>query len=368
MRRKNLFAGVAVALSVGLAVPAVAAPAPPAVSPSTMAPVLPNFDRLPASPRPVALVDAPRKLDVTYTSGGAQRTFDDYLGRTTQGLVAIDGNKIVKEWYAPGYSKDSLFQSWSMGKSFTGIAVGIALGEGKIGSLEDTAGKYVPELAKTPYATVSLKNLLRMSSGIEWDEVRDVPAIHVLASLGVALPTLLQGQRKGWEPGSRFTYTSMNSAVLALVVAKATGVPYAQYVRDKIWTPMGAGAAWLGNDSNGNALAYCCYYATDRDFARFGMMIRDGGKANGAQVVPASWITQSTTPSGVSPSYGLHWWIDGDEGFFASGLGDQKIYISKRHPGVVIAKSTFFNTSEAETLPAFRALAAEIARTRTTSP
>ncbi|MCD0453509.1 beta-lactamase family protein [Actinocorallia sp. API 0066] len=327
--------------------------------------VLPGFDALSASHRPVRLVSAPRPLDVTYTVDGKRHTLNDYLRRTAQGFVVLDGNRIVKEWYARGYSQRFLFQSWSMAKSLTSDAVGIALHEGRIKSLSDPVARYVPELDGSAYGDVSLFNLLRMSSGVAWSEVPDTVPQHVLSSLG-ARSTLraAASARRGWEPGSRFNYNSLDTAVLSLVLQRATGQPFHAYVQRKIWGPAGmGGTAYLGNDSHGNGMGYCCLYATDRDFARFGKLMLDGGRVGGRQVVPASWVRAATTPSGVSPSYGLQWWIDPGHGFYASGAFDQKIYVSTRHH-VVIVRSTLYNPADAETLPALRAVAAEVARTR----
>ncbi|TDC59728.1 class A beta-lactamase-related serine hydrolase [Actinomadura sp. GC306] len=310
--------------------------------------------------------EAHRPLAVTYTYDGRRRTLDDYLARTgTQGFVVLDGDAVVFERYVAA-GRGSLFQSWSMAKSFTSAAVGIALGEGHIDSVDDPVTRYVPELAGSGYDGVSLRDLLRMSSGIEWDETSDVPAVHVAASLGRPLTAMAKRQKRGWEPGTRFEYTSMNSFVLAWAVAEATGVPYHVYVQRKIWGPAGmASKAYLGNDSNGNSMGYCCYYATARDFARFGLLYLNGGKAGGRQVVPASWVAESTRPSApFKPGYGFQWWLDGDGGFSASGLGGQLIWVSPRH-GVVIVKSALFTVlGGEETDAAFEAVAAEVARTR----
>ncbi|WP_243718373.1 serine hydrolase domain-containing protein, partial [Actinomadura sp. 7K534] len=339
-------------------------PAPP---PAAVTEHRAGFDPLLPSSDPLELRDAHRPLAVGYTYGGQRRTLDDYLVRTgTQGFVVLDGADVVFERYVAA-GRDSLFQSWSMAKSFTSAAVGIALGEGHIDSIDDPVTRYVPELAGSGYDGVPLRDLLRMSSGIEWDETADVPPVHVAASLGYPLTAMAKRQKRGWEPGTRFEYTSMNSFVLAWAVAEATGVPYHDYVQRKIWGPAGmASKAYLGNDSNGNSMGYCCYYATGRDFARFGLLYLNGGKAGGRQVVPASWVAQSTSPSApFKPGYGFQWWLGEDGDFSASGLGGQLIWVSPRY-GVVIVKSTLFTLAGGEeTDAAFEAVAAEVARTRT---
>jgi CubicO group peptidase (beta-lactamase class C family) len=345
-----------------------ARPAPPAPPPAAVTDRPAGFDPLVPSSDPVELREAYRPLSVTYTYEGREHTLDDYLARTgTQGFVVLDGDDIVFERYVTT-DRDTLFQSWSMAKSFTSAAVGIALDEGFIDSIDDPVTRYVPDLKGSGYDGVSLRDLLRMSSGIAWTETYNVPFVHVAASLGFPLTELAKQQKRGWEPGTRFEYTSMNSFVLSWAVAEATGVPYHAYVQKKIWGPAGmASRAYLGNDSNGSNMGYCCYYATDRDFARFGLLYLNGGKANGRQVVPGSWVALSTRPSApFNQGYGFQWWLSEDGGFSANGLGGQHIWVSPRY-GVVIVKSTLATVlAGEETDAAFEALAAEVARTRPT--
>ncbi|TDC87503.1 serine hydrolase domain-containing protein [Actinomadura sp. 7K507] len=361
---------LAAALAAAPAHAAPATPPPPAPPPAAVAEHRAGFDPLLPSSDPVELREAYRPLPVTYTHDGRTHTLDDYLARTgTQGFVVLDGHDIVFERYFAA-DRNSLFQSWSVAKSFTSAAVGIALGEGHIDSIDDPVTRYLPELDGSGFDGVSLLDLLRMSSGIEWNETTDIPPVHVAASLGHPLTEMAKQQKRGWEPGTRFEYTSMNSFVLGWVVARATGVPYHSYVQEKIWEPAGMAAkAFLGNDSSGNSMGYCCYYATDRDFARFGLLYLNGGKANGRQVVPASWVAQSTRPSApFNQGYGLQWWLGEDGGFSANGLGGQLIWVSPRYDVVIVKSALFTVLGEDETDAAFEAVAAEVARTRSARP
>jgi CubicO group peptidase (beta-lactamase class C family) len=331
------------------------------------------------SARPVRLREAIRPLPVSYEWAGRRHTIDDFLERSgTLGFVVLDGRKIVAERYR-GVGRDTRFQSWSVAKSFTGTAVGIALGEGRIRSIDDPVTRYVPELGRSGYAGVSIRDLLRMSSGIAWEETRDVPVAHVGVAGGASIQWMAGRQRRGWAPGSRFEYTSMNSFVLAWVVSRATGTPFRDYLQRRIWNAAGmAGTAYLGSDRYGAELGYCCIHATARDFARFGLLFLRNGRAGGRQVVPESWVRASTRPSApfnepegeTSSGYGFQWWIGGGGhgDYMASGLGGQRIYVSPRH-GVVITKNTVYSdTSGGEELTAFRAVAAYVAATRSTAP
>ncbi|MEU4833066.1 serine hydrolase domain-containing protein [Streptosporangium sp. NPDC023615] len=329
-----------------------------------------SLDLVRPSATPVTLRSAPRRLSVRYTHDGRKSTLAGFLKRTgTNGFVVLDGQEIVYERYVAA-NRDTRFQSWSVAKSFTSAAVGIAVRERRIRSIDDPVTAYLPELRGSGYDGVSVRDLLRMSSGIDWDERSDVPRVQVAANQGKPVARIAARQVRGWEPGSRFEYTSMNSFVLARLVGRATRTPFHRYVEKKIWKPAGMESTLgVGNDGNGDNLGYCCLHATDRDLARFGLLYLNGGRAKGRQVVPRSWVDASTRPSSsFNPGYGLHWWLgDGDEGdFMAAGFGGQYVYVSPEH-GVVVVKSATSAPSaddRREALAAFRAVAAEVARTR----
>lgn len=379
--RKPIKAVVATSVSAALLVAPVSAQAQDTVpiippGPSSVITSLPMPAHvLEPSAKPIPLADANRPLPVSYEFNGQQHTIDEYLARSlAQGFVVLDaasGQKIVHERYVVGGPK-TLFQSWSMAKSFTSTAVGIALHEGHIDALDDRITKYLPELKGSGYDGVSIRNLLRMSSGIAWNEVVNAPEMHFRASAGTPVKSMAKERVRERAPGTAFNYTSMNSFVLAWLVTRTTGEPYYNYVERKIWRPAGmANIGYTGADFTESDLGYCCYYATDQDFARFGLLFLRGGKANGRQVVPASWIKLATTPSASfnqpppgGLGYGLHWWLGDQDDYLASGLGGQFVYVSPKHK-VVIAQSTVLSTVPAEeSLAAFRAVAAHVARAR----
>jgi CubicO group peptidase (beta-lactamase class C family) len=211
-----------------------------------------------------------------------------------------------------------------------------------------------------------------MSSGIDWDEKSDAIRLQLAAAAGRPLSTIAARQVRGQKPGTAFNYTSMNTFVLSMLIHRVTGVPYHRYVESRIWKPAGMeSTVRIGNDRHGESLGYCCYFATARDFARFGLLYLRGGKAHGRQVVPRSWVNLSTRPSAsFNKNYGLNWWLGGGgkRDFMAAGFGGQYIYVSPEQ-GVVIVSTSVRGRStghalQGESLTAFRAIAAEVARTR----
>ncbi|MEU8194799.1 serine hydrolase [Microbispora amethystogenes] len=376
MRSRFLGAAAAAALTTAMLPVQVPAPAnalttAPAAAPapfssaSALDPIA--FAVVRPSAHPVELRSAPRSLSVTYTFQGRSYTLDDYLARSkANGFVVLDGREIVYERYH-GAGRTTRFQSWSMAKSFTSAAIGIAVHEGHIRSVDDPVTRYLPELRGSGYDGVSIRNLLRMSSGIDWNERSDAPKTQLAAHRGLSVERLAKRRVRGWEPGSRFEYTSMNTFVLARLLSEVTGMPYHRYVEKRIWQPAGmASTARIGGDSHDD-LGYCCYYATDRDYARFGLLYLGKGRAGGRQVVPRAWVEESTRPSASFNSrYGLHWWLGGggEDDFMAAGFGGQYIYVSPEHRVVIVKSTLSTSDDQAEALAAFRAVAAEVERTR----
>ncbi|MFC9971553.1 serine hydrolase domain-containing protein [Spirillospora sp. NPDC127200] len=355
-------------------------------------PFSPTVDVRP-SPTPVQLHGKGGVVDTAYTYEGKRRTVQDFLKRSsTAAFIVLRDDQVLGEQYFSGYNAGSLFNSWSVGKTVTATAVGIALEEGRIGSLDDPVTRYVPELKGSGYDGVSVRNVVRMSSGNKWSErnadylnpTTGIVKASIRMGLGTPMTTLAKETRPDFPAGSRFNYDSMNSYVLSWVLERATGRPMASYVEDKLWKPAGmASTMKFGRDYRGNPLGYCCYFANARDFARFGLLYARGGQAGGRQVVPASWVRDSTRPSAPqfeahklypgepdAPEnafgYGYGWWLgDGDRGdHLAIGILGEFVYVSPRDRTVILKISEDLNSGrhEGESLAAFRAIADEVGR------
>ena len=334
------------------------------------------------SAHPLALPPAERPIDATYTYRGQRTSVDSFLQRTTtRGLVVLKDGKLAAERYYGGFTRHSRFNSWSVGKSITSTAVGIALNEGKIGSVDDPVTKYLPWLKNSGYNGVKIKHVLQMSSGQNYDEsdytqvMEGATGTTIRMVLGDPLKKQATESRRIRQPGTKFNYASMDTFVLGQLVEAATGQKLATYVQNKIWHPGGmASSALVGEDYYGSPIAYASYHATTRDFARFGDMFANGGEVRGKQVVPADWIHEATTPQsrqvlpgnlyapGVSRyGYGYQWWTgEGDRGdFTAIGILGQFVYVWPAK-GIVIAKNSEDMNAEEnmeEAMSFFRAIA-----------
>jgi CubicO group peptidase (beta-lactamase class C family) len=255
---------------------------------------------------------AAAEIAPVYHYDGRQKPIADYLNtHPVTGLLIARGDTILFEHYQYARSDQDRLLSNSMAKTITALLVGIAASEGAIRSIDDTAATYVPELAGTEYGATSLRALLRMSSGVAFSETYrpddDIIAFHkaLLGNNAVgAIAALRQINTRDAPPNTRFSYASSETEVLGLVVSRAVHMPLADYLATRIWQKLGAesDAAWA-IDSTGHEVAYCCFIATLRDWARLGLMLANDGAWNGQQIVPRQWLLDATSLDATAGSY-----------------------------------------------------------------
>jgi CubicO group peptidase (beta-lactamase class C family) len=298
---------------------------------------------------PSALARAASEPALRYDYQGRTFTLDDYMARNpATGLLVARDDTILVERYQYARTDRDRFTSWSMAKTVTSMLIGIAIGEGRIRSVDDQAATYVPALAGTEYGRTSLRHLLQMSSGVRFvEEYRpgdDVSRLATetfrqLGSGGVASVTPYN--ERALAAGTKFSYASVETEVLGLVLAAAVGRPVAEYLQDRIWQPIGAegDAAWI-IDRAGQEVTFCCFNAVLRDYARLGLLLAHDGNWRGRQIVPAAWVRDATTvradqphlrPRTATPffGYGYQTWIFPDERrmFAFLGVRGQAIYV-----------------------------------------
>lgn len=292
---------------------------------------------------------------------------DEFLAsQHTQAFLVIQDDAILYEKYFGGAARDSIVTSFSVAKSFVSALVGIAIGEGKIASVRDPITQYLPELAERDprFSKIGIEDLLRMSSGIRY---REFPFLWGDDAKTYYYPDLrelaLQHTEVAGEPGRAFLYNNYHPLLLGLILERATGVPVAEYLQEKIWKPLGMeypGSWSLDSTETGFPKMESGINARAIDFARFGRLYLNGGAWEGRQVVPAAWVADSTrmqpAPERGSyypddfelPSaklrYGYLWWGvcrgEDDCDFAAEGNLGQLIYVSPRSKLIMVKNSS----------------------------
>ena len=293
--------------------------------------------------RPVAA----RELKRAAPDAALDKLLDQFLDKhPNTGLLVLKGDTILAERYQYGRTAGHRMASASVAKTVLAMLVGIAIQERKITSLDHQAGYYVPRMRGQPYADVTIRELLTMSSGIMSRDELDgrEEGLKLMRNTlgretGGGLDVLKDFDWRVAPSGTKFRYASADSEALGFVLITATHTPLAEYLSEKIWKPMGAEAhaTWL-TDKAGHEMGYCCINATLRDYARFGMLLANYGALDGKQIIPAEWVKAATTPSadylkvGVATpnnGYGYQTWIThkSEPRFAALGVHGQGIFV-----------------------------------------
>jgi len=342
---------------------------------------------IPASDNPYTFPRRDFVLPETFFFDGEQRLLSKELEHyKTDGLIVLHNGNLLYENYWNNNSDNSKHIAFSVTKSFVSALVGIALDEGLIDNIEDPITKYLPDFNGTGYEGVRIKDILQMSSGVDFNEdyadpKSDINRFGRATARGSSFRDFAKSLERGREPGTYHHYVSIDTQVLGFLLAEVTGMPLKEYLYKKIWNKIGMeDDAFFIVDNNGVEMALGGLNATLRDYAKFGELYLNRGKWNGEQVVPASWVDASHTTDGPhlkpgeselssSPwGYGLQWWVPGfpDTDYTASGVYNQYIYIDPL-TNVVIAKTSSNHryTSEKEYSKAahvamFRAIAESI--------
>ncbi len=299
----------------------------------------PRFDfRKPSAAASARYAPAFAEVAVADGKAASMQRLDAFLERTdTVAFLVIKDDVLLYERYFNGYGHDSTVTSFSVAKSFVSALVGIAIAEGRIGSVEDPVTKYVPELLdRDPrFRQITLRHLLTMASGIRYQESGTPWGDDARTYYGTDMRALALSSPIVGAPGQAFNYNNYHPLLLGLVLERTTGMPVAKYLEEKIWRPLGmeAPGSWsLDSERSGFEKMESGINARAIDFAKFGRLFLDRGNWNGVQLVPADWVAVSTRFDAVTdpvPYYQYFWWVNPDAGthFFASGNHGQKIYI-----------------------------------------
>ncbi|MFC7219491.1 serine hydrolase domain-containing protein [Streptomyces polyrhachis] len=342
--------------------------------------------------RPVARAAVPRPLPYgpalrafTYEHDGERRTLAQLHARThTTGFAVLHRGALVREEYPGRFaSPRARFQLFSLTKSVTSMLVGIALEEGALGSLDDKAAGYLPDLAGSAYDGPTVGDLLHMSSGVEFTEDYADPAssfarFERAVSGGGSLLEVVRSLPRAARPGTTFTYSTVDSQVLGWVLEAATGTALAQYAHSRLWSRVGAerdAYYFLTRGRPRTALGGGSFNAAVRDLARLGLVMARGGQLDGRQIVPARWVERSrgadlahlavgALGADAPRHYGYanQWWTLGGarRAFTGIGIHGQYLWVDPQ-ADVVVVKTSAWDTAEdegrdAETVAALTAL------------
>jgi CubicO group peptidase (beta-lactamase class C family) len=325
--------------------------------------ILPYYT-LQKSATPMPLPKAGEAPAIGYRFGGNIYSLDDFLShQRVTGFLLIKDGRLLAERYQYGRTAQNRFVSHSMAKSIVSIAIGMALAENKIASLDDTVAKYVPKLAGSAYGETTIRNLLRMASGVAFNEVYDgnddVARFNRTRMMRDTVTALRLFDTREAEQGTRFHYASSQTVALALLLRTVTGMTLSEYLTPRLWQPMGAeaDATWI-RTPDGTEIGSGSFNATLRDYGRLGVLLANDGAAGGKQIIPKDYLLEATDwhrqpeafrPQRATPFFGYgyqFWTFIGEKRRFALfGVYGQSIYVDPELKLVMVITAAAKNAS-----------------------
>ena len=264
--------------------------------------------------------------------GDTLRTVNEYLDKSaTTAYLLIKNDTIIYEQYFRGYDRSKISTFFSVTKSVTSLLVGIAVDEGFIRSVHDAVTDYIPELKKGDprFQKLTIEYLLNMQAGLRFDESYTNP-FKDMARLFYSRNQLRQLKKLKFErnPGEKHAYNSATTAILGIVLERAINRPFAEYLEEKVWKPLGMEYdALMGLDDrrNRSAKSYYGLSATAIDLAKIGRLYLNYGNWNGNQIVSREWVEKSIMPNIVNGieynNYQYHWYNEVRRSFSRDSTG-----------------------------------------------
>ena len=236
---------------------------------------------------------------------GTRRTFSDMLGLTyTDGILVMHKGRVVYEKYFGALDDQTPHIAMSVTKSFVGTLAAMLVADGKLDPAAPVT-RYLPEMAGTAYGDATVREVMDMTVGVKYSENYADPKAEVwdYSRAGGMMPRepayagpktfyeFLVTLKKDGEHDQAFAYKTVNAEVLAWIVKRVSGQPLAKLLSERVWQKMGAeNDAYFMVDSIGSESGGGGLNTTLRDLARFGETMRNGGRFNGHQVIPAEVV------------------------------------------------------------------------------
>jgi CubicO group peptidase (beta-lactamase class C family) len=304
-----------------------------------------------------------------------EKKIGDGVYPNIHGLLIARHGKLLYEHYWSGkdeifgrslgvvpHGADSLHDMRSVTKSFVGACIGIAIAQGKIKGVDVPVFSFFPEYARWDSGGkkgLTLRHLLTMSSGLDWDENRSYadPLNSEIAMDRSPDPIAYVLSRPlVHEPGTTWTYNGGTTEVLAAIIKKVSGKSVDAFAREFLFDPLGiAGFVWMKNPASSTPSAAAGLRLRPGDMMKFGLLYAQGGGRKGRQILPAAWVDSSLTTHVLRGTqgdggYGYQFWTfrySLRDGVFeiptAVGNGDQRIFIDRVHDLVVVVTSGKYN-------------------------
>jgi CubicO group peptidase (beta-lactamase class C family) len=288
--------------------------------------------------------------------------------KQTRAVVVVYDGHLVAERYAPGFHKGMPLLGWSMAKSVTSAVLGILVQKGMIDIRRPAP---VPEWQNPgdPRRSITIDQLLRMSSGLKFEEVyKPLRGVTTMLYGSSDFGAFAASQTLEIQPDQKWQYSSGTANLLAKIILlqlEAAGQRSLDFIRRELFDRLGMTSAVFELDPSGTFVGSSYLVATPRDWARFGLLYLQGGVWQGQRILPEGWVTYSATPTPLAPrgQYGAHFWLNAGspsnpadrvwpqvpaDAFFADGYQGQRVVIIPSRKLVVVRFGLTLNPADME--------------------
>lgn len=266
-------------------------------------------------------------------------------GLEYHGFMLLRHGKVISEAYWKPFERNQVHTLYSLSKSFTSTAVGMAINEGKIKLTDKIISFFpdlLPEVVSDNLAKMEIRHALNMATG---HTVDTIPAMRAAQNVSWAKTFLARPVEK--EPGTHFLYNSGATYICSAIVSKVTGQPINEYLSSRLYKPLGITQAdWEKSPEGYNFGGYGLRVSTD-DIARFGQLYLQKGNWEGKSLIPASYVEEATTShiasnpgdGDWSQGYGYQFWRCKPGFYRGDGAFGQYCIVMPQHDAVLVVNS-----------------------------
>ena len=268
-------------------------------------------------------------------------------------LVVLYKGRLAHASYFNDQTPESEFSTHSLTKVLTSILAGHAIADGYMESVDQPASDFLPEWDTDERRGITVRDLLNMAGGLEETYAFYPGSARLARTMGTDIVTANLEVGIYAPPGTAFTHAHPRRGSWRAALERAIGMRFADYLSEKLWAPLGLRDGWLLLDrEDGMVHTDCCMWTAIEDWVKIGQALMQNGCYAGAQVIPAGWVDEMTTPSAANENYGMQLWLGtsherlrkydpniefmgnlhsepfvADDVFFLDGAGDQRLYM-----------------------------------------